>query len=60
MSKIYVIYCAILLALFCACGYCGYYPFASYDTMTGALAVKSIRNNPAAFRSFTSSGFTGK
>lgn len=59
MKNWYVWWCAILVVSFTVCNYCGL-GFTSTETLPKAPSVKTIRNNPAAFRSFTSSGFTGK
>ncbi|MBQ7568298.1 hypothetical protein IJT17_05775 [bacterium] len=59
MKYLYYIWCAVMLVSLVGCNLFGIYP-TSTDTIPKAPSVKTIRNNPAAFRSFTSSGFTGK
>lgn len=59
MKKFFTIWCAGLLLSFIGCNYFGIY-FTSTETVPKAPSVKTIRNNPAAFRSFSSHGFTGK
>ena len=59
MKTAYTIFCVGLLATFLGCNYFGYYPSDS-EKIPKAPSVKTIRNNPAAYRSFSSHGFTGK
>lgn len=59
MNKFFTIWCIFISLLFGYCSWFGVYP-SSKETMEGAPSVKTMRNNPSAYRSFSSHGFTGK